>query len=195
MDGRKSPEDEPRENRVWPQLHDTGFITHRIAFCIGWGGGGFSYTTSRQSGVTPLRFRGVKPLRFGGEVKINPIHSAPHSISCNCTNPMWFHSSWASQLLKTIDLDIAVQIDSVSCNCNQKWVHVNTVSCNCNENSVISKYNTRKIDDFEIPRLRLEYCKKSFGYQGASAWNEIPKQIRDSASLSSFKVRLREFLR
>ena len=61
--------------------------------------------------------------------------------------------------------------------------------------SNISKYNTRKIDDFEIPRLRLEYCKKSFGYQGASAWNEIPKQIRDSASLSSFKVRLREFLR
>ena len=61
--------------------------------------------------------------------------------------------------------------------------------------SNISKYNTRKIDDFEIPRLRLEYCKKSFGYQGASAWNEIPKQIRDSASLSSFKVRLRELLR
>ena len=61
--------------------------------------------------------------------------------------------------------------------------------------SNISRYNTRKIDDFEIPRLRLEYCKKPFGYQGASAWNEIPKQIRDSASLSSFKVRLREFLR
>ena len=61
--------------------------------------------------------------------------------------------------------------------------------------SNISRYNTRKIDDFEIPRLRLEYCKKSFGYQGASAWNEIPKQIQDSASLSSFKVRLREFLR
>ena len=61
--------------------------------------------------------------------------------------------------------------------------------------SNISRYNTRKIDDFEIPRLRLEYCKKSFGYQGASAWNEIPKQIRDSSSLSSFKVRLREFLR
>ena len=61
--------------------------------------------------------------------------------------------------------------------------------------SNISRYNTRKIYDFEIPRLRLEYCKKSFGYQGASAWNEIPKQIRDSASLSSFKVRLRELLR
>ena len=61
--------------------------------------------------------------------------------------------------------------------------------------SNISRCNTRKIDDFEIPLLRLEYCKKSFGYQGASTWNEIPKQIRDSASLSSFKVRVREFLR
>ena len=30
-----------------------------------------------------------------------------------------------------------------------------------------------------IFRLRLEYCKKSFGYQRASAWNEIPKQIRN----------------
>ena len=61
--------------------------------------------------------------------------------------------------------------------------------------SNISRYNTRKIDDFEIPRLRLEYCTKSFGYNGASTWNEIPKQVRNSASLSSFKVRLREFLR
>ena len=61
--------------------------------------------------------------------------------------------------------------------------------------SNISKYNTRKFNDFEIPRLRLEYCKKSFGYQGASAWNEIPKQIRDTTSLSSFTVRLRVFLR
>ena len=115
----------------------TRYRIHHTPDCFSHRIGGFSYTTPRQSGVTPLRFRGVKPLRFGGEVKINPIHSAPHSISCNCTNPMWFHSSWASQLLKTIDLDIAVQIDSVSCNCNQKWVHVNTVSCNCNENSVI----------------------------------------------------------
>ena len=115
----------------------TRYRIHHTPDCFSHRIGGFSYTTPRQSGVTPLRFRGVKPLRFGGEVKINPIHSAPHSISCNCTNPMWFHSSWASQLLKTIDLDIAVQIDSVSCNCNQKWVHVNTVSCNCNENNMI----------------------------------------------------------
>ena len=28
----------------------------------------------------------------------------------------------------------------------------------------ISRYSARKIDDFEIPRLNLEYCKKSFGY-------------------------------
>ena len=61
--------------------------------------------------------------------------------------------------------------------------------------SNISTYNARQIDDFEITRLRLEYCKQSFGYQGASTWNEIPKQIRDSSSLSSFKVRVREFLR
>ena len=53
-------------------------------------------------------------------MKINPIHSAPHSISCNSTNPMWSNSSWASQLSKIIDLVIAVQVGSMSCNCNQK---------------------------------------------------------------------------
>ena len=70
-------------------------------------------------------------------MKINPIHSAPLSISCNCTNPMWSHSSWALQLSKTINVDIVVQVDSALCNYNQKWVHGNPVSCNCNENSTI----------------------------------------------------------
>ena len=51
-----------------------------------------------------------------------------------------------------------------------------------------------KTDDFEISRLHIEYYKKSCGNQGASTWNEIPKQIRDSVSMSS-DVRLREFLR
>ena len=89
-----------RHSILRPQLHDTGSITHRITL---------SYTAPRQSSVTPFCFPGVKPLLFGGEVKVNPIHSAPHSISCNCTNPMWSHSSWASQLSKTIDLGITVQ--------------------------------------------------------------------------------------
>ena len=61
-------------------------------------------------------FSQSETIRFAGEVKINQIQSAPHSISCNCTNSMRSHSSWASQQSKTIDLDIAVQVDSVSCN-------------------------------------------------------------------------------
>ena len=102
---------------LWPQLHTTLDSSH-TGFLFAWDRGS-SYTKPRQSGVTPLRFRGVKPFRFGSEMKILPIYSAPHSISCNCTNPMWSHSSWASQLSKTIDLDIAVQVHSVSCNCNE----------------------------------------------------------------------------
>ena len=46
-------------------------------------------------------------------------------------------SVWALWSPKTIDLDIAVQGDSVSCNCNQQWVPGNPVSCNCNENGEI----------------------------------------------------------
>ena len=34
-------------------------------------------------------------------------------------NPMWQHSSWASQLSETKDLDSAVHADSVLCNCNE----------------------------------------------------------------------------
>ena len=94
-----------------PHLHDTGLITpdHFLHWM-----GGVSYMAWRQSGVTPLHFGGVKPLRSGGEVQINLIHSAPHSISCDRTSLMWSHFSWDSQLPKTIDLDTAVLVDSVA---------------------------------------------------------------------------------
>ena len=99
--------------------HTPDCFSHRI------GGRGVQFHEKPgQFGATPFRFRGVKPFRSGGEVKTNTIHSASHSISCNCTNTMRSHSSWASQLSNTIDIDMTVQVDSVSCNCIQEWVHV-----------------------------------------------------------------------
>ena len=70
-------------------------------------------------------------------MQTHPNHSTPHSILCNFFNAMLSHSSWASQLSRTRDLDIAVEVDSVSCDCSQKWVRGNLVSYNCNKNGAI----------------------------------------------------------
>ena len=66
-------------------------------------------------------------------------------------------SMWASQSPKTIDLDIAVQGDSVSCNCTQKLVHGNTVSCNCNENGVdrLKRRMLRRLKSGEIGFINI----------------------------------------
>ena len=93
-------------------------------------------TDAIQCYYTPLSRSETIPFwRLGGD-QSDSRRSAFHLVS-SCTNSMWSHSSWESQLSKTIDLEIPVQVDSVSCNCNQKCVHGNLVSCKCNKNITI----------------------------------------------------------
>ena len=48
-------------------------------------------------------------------------------------------------------------------------------------------YNLRDISSFHnLPKPRTIYMKNSFMYDGASLWNSIPKEIRESRTLSSF---------
>ena len=51
----------------------------------------------------------------------------------------------------------------------------------------ISKYETRRINDLQIPKLRLELSKKSFSSVGAKVWNDIPNDIRNVESSHLFK--------
>ena len=55
------------------------------------------------------------------------------------------------------------------------------------ERSSTSKYNTRNKTDLQIPRLNLDYSRKSFHYTGLKTWNVIPTQLRESNTLTQFK--------
>ena len=55
------------------------------------------------------------------------------------------------------------------------------------ERSSTSKYNTRNKTDLQIPRLNLDYSRKSFHYTGLKTWNAIPTQLRESNTLTQFK--------
>ena len=59
------------------------------------------------------------------------------------------------------------------------------------ERSSISKYDTRNKTDLQIPRLNLDFCRKSFNYTGLETWNSIPTHIRGSGTLTRFKNRLK----
>ena len=48
--------------------------------------------------------------------------------------------------------------------------------------SQISKYETRRANDLQVLRPRLEVTRKSFSYKGAKVWNDIPNNIRNAES-------------
>ena len=54
--------------------------------------------------------------------------------------------------------------------------------------SEISSYSTRSHIDIDIPRQNLEFSYASFFYSGAKTWNEIPRNIRMSITISMFKI-------
>ena len=52
-------------------------------------------------------------------------------------------------------------------------------------------YDLRDISSgFNLPKPRTNYMKNSFMYDGASLWNSIPKEIRESKTLSSFRNKI-----
>ena len=55
------------------------------------------------------------------------------------------------------------------------------------ERSSISKYDTRNKTDLQIPRLNLDFSRKSFNYTGLKTWNSIRAHIRESDTLTWFK--------
>ena len=57
--------------------------------------------------------------------------------------------------------------------------------------SEISRYSTRNQLDIDIPRQNLEFSKGSFFHSGAKIWNEIPRNIKMSPTISMFKRNLK----
>ena len=57
--------------------------------------------------------------------------------------------------------------------------------------SEMTNYNLRNISSsLSLPKPRTNNMKKSFMYDGAYLWNSVPKEIRESKSLSSFRKKI-----
>ena len=55
-------------------------------------------------------------------------------------------------------------------------------------------YNTRFINNAVPSFQRLTRCMKSLTYNGPKCWNNIPINIRNSPSISSFKHKFKDHL-
>ena len=62
------------------------------------------------------------------------------------------------------------------------------------ERSMISKYRTTNRGDLQIPKVRLEYAKRSFYFSGVKNWNDILDKVREKESIARFKTDFREYL-
>ena len=47
------------------------------------------------------------------------------------------------------------------------------------ERSMISEYRTRNRGNLQIPKVWLEYAKRSFYFSGVKNWNDIPHSVRE----------------
>ena len=56
----------------------------------------------------------------------------------------------------------------------------------------ISKYETRRLNDLQIPKLELS--KKCFSYVRAKDWNDIPNDIRNGESTDLLKRKMKTYL-
>ena len=55
----------------------------------------------------------------------------------------------------------------------------------------VTSYNLRNISsDLCLPHPRTNNMKRSFMYGGAFLWNSIPREIKESKSLSSFRTKI-----
>ena len=46
------------------------------------------------------------------------------------------------------------------------------------ERSMVSECKTRKYRDLQIPKVGLEYAKRSFDFSGVKNWNDIPGNVQ-----------------
>jgi hypothetical protein len=54
--------------------------------------------------------------------------------------------------------------------------------------STLHNYQTRQAEfNFALPKPNTNFCKKSFSYRGAVAWNDLLPNIKNMGSLSTFK--------
>ena len=63
----------------------------------------------------------------------------------------------------------------------------------CTRRSEIHHHNTRRKNDFAIPKPKTEQLKRTFQYSGIQIWNSLPIDIKNSDSLQGFKSKYFKF--
>ena len=56
--------------------------------------------------------------------------------------------------------------------------------------SEIHQRDTRQKNDLALPKCRLATGQKAFAFRAAKSFNLLPKEIKDTEGLSSFKKRI-----
>ena len=56
------------------------------------------------------------------------------------------------------------------------------------------EYNLPGNHNIVIPHPNINLYKRSFMYQGASCWNELPENVKSCQTLSSFKVSIKNYI-
>ena len=59
--------------------------------------------------------------------------------------------------------------------------------------SQVSKYETRRVNDLQVPKSMLELTRKSLSYKGVKVWHDIPNNIRNVVSAALFKRQVRNY--
>ena len=107
----------------------------------------------------------------------------------------------ASENLNELLTDLKNELENVS-----NWMRINKLSLNASKSeymvighrrqlrSMISEYRTRNHGDLQIPKVMLEYAKRSFYFSGVKNWNDIPDNIRERDLIARFRTGLRDYL-
>ena len=63
-----------------------------------------------------------------------------------------------------------------------------------NRNNRYHNHSTRQSSLFHLPLFRSLSAQRTFLFTGPKSWNSLEKSLRESATLNTFKVKLKEYL-
>ena len=62
------------------------------------------------------------------------------------------------------------------------------------ENKLFHNYNTRQKNNFHTYIVHSEIGKRNVKYKGSTLWNNLPTEIKNTASPKLFKIKLKKYL-
>ena len=84
--------------------------------------------------------------------------------------------------------DVCIMVFKILRNCFPDWLYIfSTVN-------LVYGVNTRQSNNLVVQRFNTELGSRQIHSRGPYLWNKLPKEIRDAATLSSFKEKLRRYL-